>query len=65
MIDKKDQLIEQATELFSRHGVISVTMDDLARFAGVSKKTVYQYFENKAVVVEAVVDAFLYPIPDA
>lgn len=55
MGDKRRQLIDHAIGLFTRHGVISVTMDDVAAAAGVSKRTVYEFFSNKALLVEAVV----------
>lgn len=45
------RILEAAAELFKQHGFKNVTMDDLARRAGISKKTLYQYFENKADVV--------------
>lgn len=34
-------------DLFMRYGIKSVTMDDLARQLGISKKTLYQYVSNK------------------
>jgi AcrR family transcriptional regulator len=34
-------------------------MDELAKIAGMSKKTVYQYFANKGILVEAVVDQLI------
>lgn len=59
MEDKRERLIDDAIELFMRHGIVSVTMDDLAEAAGMSKKTVYQYFDNKGILVEAVVDRLI------
>jgi AcrR family transcriptional regulator len=56
MEDKRKRLIEQAVELFTRHGIISVTMDEVANAAGMSKKTVYLFFANKAILVETVID---------
>lgn len=35
-----------------RYGIKSVTMDDLAREMGMSKKTLYQYVSNKAELIE-------------
>ena len=37
-----------------RYGIRSVTMDDVARQSSVSKKTIYQYFQNKDALVLAV-----------
>lgn len=49
----KEQIINKASELFLTLGFKSVTMDDLANEMGISKKTIYQYFENKSALVEA------------
>ena len=37
-----------------QYGIRSVTMDDVARQSSMSKKTIYQYFENKDSLVLAV-----------
>jgi len=37
--------------MFKKYGVKSVTMDDIAREFGISKKTLYNHFENKTDVV--------------
>src|SRR3982751_6187282 len=42
MEEKRKRLIDIAIQLFINHGIISVTMDELAKTAGMSKKTVYQ-----------------------
>ncbi len=40
-------------------GVRAVTMDDIARQAGISKKTIYQEFEDKGALVFTTFSAFL------
>jgi len=42
----------KAAELFSRFGIKSMTMDDVARQLGISKKTLYQYVSNKKELVK-------------
>ena len=37
--------------MFSQYGFKTITMDDIARRAGISKKTLYQHFANKHEVV--------------
>jgi len=59
MEDKRKRLIDIAIKLFINHGIISVTMDEVAKAAGMSKKTVYQCFANKGILVEAVVDQLI------
>jgi TetR/AcrR family transcriptional regulator, cholesterol catabolism regulator len=52
-------LLEQVTQLFLRFGIKSMTMDDIARELGISKKTIYKYFKDKKEIVEKVMQAFL------
>ena len=47
------RIVEQASELFRRYGVRSVTMDDLANRLSISKKTIYQHFKDKKEMVKA------------
>jgi len=43
----EERIIEGAEELFLKGGIKSVTMDDIARHLGVSKKTLYLHFQDK------------------
>lgn len=42
-----DRILKASRDLFFRHGLKSITMDDIARHLGISKKTIYQYYEDK------------------
>lgn len=42
-----------------KFGIRSVTMDDVAREFGISKKTLYQYFSDKEELVSQAIDYFL------
>jgi len=53
--DQKLQILEASSKLYMKHGIRSVSMDDLARHLGISKKTIYQYFENKDALVTAMI----------
>lgn len=48
------KILERCERLFMRYGIKSVTMDDVARELGMSKKTLYQHFENKEELVRKV-----------
>jgi TetR/AcrR family transcriptional regulator, cholesterol catabolism regulator len=50
-MDTLNKILNASAELFRQFGFKTVTMDDIARRAGVSKKTLYQYFPNKNEVV--------------
>ncbi len=54
-MEPKERIIEQARELFIRLGIRSISMDDIAGQIGMSKKTLYQHFEDKDELVELVV----------
>src|ERR1700761_5510847 len=45
------KILSASAELFSQYGFKTITMDDIARRAGISKKTLYQHFANKQEVV--------------
>tara|TARA_R110002049_G_scaffold65035_1_gene170901 strand:+ start:16812 stop:17417 length:606 start_codon:yes stop_codon:yes gene_type:complete len=49
----REKILTGATDLFLNYGFKSVTMDDIANTLGVSKKTIYQHFDNKTKLVEA------------
>ena len=58
-METRQRILVIATEQFARFGVRTVTMEDLARQAGISKKTIYQEFEDKKDLVKAVFAAIL------
>jgi AcrR family transcriptional regulator len=47
------KIMHAAVDLFLQYGFKNVTMDDIARRAGISKKTLYQHYTNKHDVVSA------------
>jgi len=47
MDKKKLDIIERSSLIYLKYGIKSVTMDDLANHLGISKKTIYKYFEDK------------------
>lgn len=44
---KKEQIIEAARKLFHQFGFKKVSMDEIAKEAGVTKRTIYMYFNSK------------------
>lgn len=51
-METKDRILKGAQELFFKYGIKSVTMDDIAKHLAVSKKTIYQFYEDKNEMVE-------------
>lgn len=47
----KEKILTGAEELFMRFGIRSLSMDDLARHLGMSKKTLYQHVPDKDELV--------------
>ena len=53
---KRRQIIEGARAVFLAQGFDAASMNDIARAAGVSKGTLYVYFDNKEQLFEAIVE---------
>ncbi len=47
----KEKIIEESIVLFMKYGVRSVTMDDVAKHLGISKKTIYLHFKDKEEII--------------
>ena len=54
--EKRRQILEGARRVFSSLGFDAANMSDIAREAGVSKGTLYVYFENKEQLFTALID---------
>ncbi len=50
------QVLAAARELFWKHGLKRVTVEEICREAGVSKMTFYKFFPNKVTLAKAVYD---------
>ena len=53
--EKKLKVLEAASKLILKYGVKSMTMDDIARELGMSKKTLYQYVEDKNDLIKQII----------
>jgi len=56
MDEKVDRILSESLRLFMKNGIRSISMDDIAKELGMSKKTIYQYVANKTELVEMVLD---------
>ena len=54
----KHRILQHARKLFLKYGVKSITLDEIAKDLGISKKTIYQYFTNKAAIIYEVTEAY-------
>jgi len=53
---KRDQILEGAKRAFMKHGFDASSMNDVTREAGVSKGTIYVYFQNKEDLFAALIN---------
>jgi len=49
--EKEIELLNSVMELFMKYGIKSLTMDDITRHLGISKKTLYLYVKDKKDLV--------------
>lgn len=56
MDEKVQHIIEKVSALYMSYGIRSVTMDDVARELGISKKTLYECFADKNDLVAKFLD---------
>jgi len=56
-MEKINEILQKVTELYMKFGIKSVTMNDVARELGVSKKTLYNCVKDKEELVKKVIDA--------
>lgn len=54
-LEVKDYIIQESDKLFCQYGFKSVTMDDIAKHLGMSKKTIYQHFRDKDELVNILI----------
>ena len=59
VLDIKKYIIEESDKLFCQYGFKSVTMDDIAKHLGMSKKTIYQHFSDKDELVNILIESRL------
>jgi len=54
-MNKEQEILKKAKELFMKYGFRSITMDDLAHHLSFSKKTLYQYYKDKADLIRKII----------
>ena len=59
-MDKKELVINTARNLFTEYGYKKVSMDEIAKQSGVTKKTIYTYFKDKDSMFKYFIDEELY-----
>ncbi len=68
--DKSEQILQGAMQEFLTHGYAGTSMDKVAKTGGVSKATVYSYFEDKEGLFAALIQRLAaeklvyFPVPE-
>jgi TetR/AcrR family transcriptional regulator, cholesterol catabolism regulator len=52
-MDVTERILSQSAELFIKSGIKAITMDDISREVGVSKRTIYENFKDKDELLRA------------
>lgn len=55
-MDKRQQLVHTAFDLFYRNGIHAVGINQILQTAGIAKKTLYHHFASKDELIAAVVE---------
>ena len=50
----RERIVETAMRAFSMQGIRAVKMDDVAKMLGISKRTLYELYENKEYLIDGV-----------
>lgn len=59
LVEELKKILDTSEALFMKYGIRSVTMADIAKTMGVSKKTLYVHIQNKQDLVHRLVQRFL------
>lgn len=55
-VDRRDQILDAANECFTQLGIQRTSVQDVARMAKVSRGTIYRYFVDRDVLIEAAIE---------
>src|SRR2546428_4769857 len=59
---RPDEILAAALEVFADRGFAATKLEDVARKAGVTKGTIYLYFENKEALFKALIRQTIVPV---
>lgn len=60
--DLKERILTKSEEIFFQFGYSRVTMDQIAESLGISKKTLYKYFDSKENLLRSIIDKLKFSI---
>jgi TetR/AcrR family acrAB operon transcriptional repressor len=62
--ETRSQILEAAEKAFYERGVARTTLADIASLAGVTRGAIYWHFNNKAALVQAMLDSLAEPLEE-
>lgn len=54
--ERRQQILQNARDVFAKHGYHAAKIDDIVAAAGVARGTFYLYFEDKRAIFEEIID---------
>ncbi len=51
--------LEKISQMLIRYGIRNISMEDIAKELGISKKTIYKWFPSKEIMIEKVIDSMI------
>jgi AcrR family transcriptional regulator len=58
-VDYENRILDAAKEMFQQRGIAGVTMDDVSHKAGISKKTIYEFYRSKDEIIRILATRFI------
>jgi TetR/AcrR family transcriptional regulator, cholesterol catabolism regulator len=57
MDERFENILRESSKLLLQYGIKSVSMDDVAKELGISKKTLYQFVKNKEELIQKILES--------
>lgn len=54
--ERRQQILENARDVFAKHGYHAAKIDDIVAAAGIARGTFYSYFEDKRAIFDEIID---------
>ena len=63
-MEMKERILDGAMDLYSRYGQNRVSMEEIAAYLNISKKTIYNHFKNKTALFQEAVNYYFRRLVD-
>ncbi|MGI9026189.1 MAG: TetR/AcrR family transcriptional regulator [Burkholderiaceae bacterium] len=52
---RREAILQQAVDLFDRHGYVNTSLDDVAKAVGIKREALYYYYRSRAEILLAII----------